>query len=62
MPNRIKDYIRKDIVTVDAEASVAVASKTMMENSVGSSSYMGHSLCGTLPNISKSMKTELQEK
>jgi CBS domain-containing protein len=36
MSYRVKDCMRRDIVTVDAEASAAVASKIMMENSVGS--------------------------
>lgn len=31
----IKDYMRKDIVTIDAEASAVVASKTMMDNNIG---------------------------
>ena len=35
MSYRIKSYMRKNIVTVDAEASAAAASKTMKQNSVG---------------------------
>ena len=35
MSYRIKDYMRKNIITVDAEASASTASKTMMENIVG---------------------------